>query len=170
MMPTPEAREILKRFSLVEHIADDPAKLDTVAAMLQSVTYHAGEEIVRKGDYGNQAFLLVKGAVEIVDYTVDGEPYTKAVLKDINAILFGELALVGNDVRSATVKAMTTCECWVLSREDFIRMGDENPQLGWLVLQQIASLVAQRLIKTNQDVLTLFEALVMEVESESSWK
>jgi CRP-like cAMP-binding protein len=98
---------------------------------------------------------------------MDGEPYVKAVLSDQDAILFGELALVGSDVRTATVRAQTGCICWVLERRDFLSLGEENPRLGWLVLLEIARLVAERLKRTNLDVLRLFEALVMEVEDEA---
>ncbi|MEW6753679.1 MAG: cyclic nucleotide-binding domain-containing protein [Candidatus Latescibacterota bacterium] len=167
MQPTREVREQLGRFALVRQVVGDDGSLDLVAACLRPARYGAGQAIVTKGEPGSQAFLLVRGTVEIVDFTMDGEPYVKAVLTESDALLFGELALVGGDVRTATVRARTDCECWVLEREDFLRLGEEHPRLGWLLLLEIARLLAVRLKRTNQDVLQLFEALVMEVEGGS---
>lgn len=164
MQPTPEVRERLGRFALVRQVAGDAHNLDLVAACLRPARYPAGRAIVTKGEPGSEAFLLVQGTVDIVDLTMDGDPYVKAVLTDADALLFGELALVSGDVRTATVRARTDCECWVLGREDFLRLGEENARLGWLLLLEIARLLAMRLKRTNQDVLQLFEALVMEVE------
>jgi CRP/FNR family transcriptional regulator, cyclic AMP receptor protein len=164
MNPTCEVRERLKRFVIVKHLADDPSRLDAVAGILRPVTYQAGQEIIRKGEKGDEAFLLVTGTVEIVDFTIDQDPYIKAVLSGADDLVFGELGLVGSDVRTATVRARTSCDCWVVGRADFLRLGECDPRLGWLVLQQVAWLLAERLKRTNQDVLRLFEALVMEIE------
>ena len=166
MKPTPEIRECLTRFSITRQIADDPNKLDMIARILKPVHFAAGEDIIRKGESGSEAFLLVEGTVEIIDFTMEQEPYIKAVLEDSFAILFGELGLIGSDVRTATVRARTACVCWMLGREDFLQLGAGHPQLGWLVLLEIANLLSERLKRTNQDVLQLFEALVMEVEGE----
>jgi hypothetical protein len=55
----------------------------------------------------------------------------------------------------------------MLRRDDFLRLGETNPRLGWAALLDIAQLLAERLKSTNQDVLRLFEALVMMVEDET---
>lgn len=164
MKPTPELSERLKQFTLFKPIAADQAGLDAVASILQPTAYPAGETIIHKGDIGDQAFLLVEGTVEICDYTMDGEPFVRAILQGSDSVIFGELALTRNDKRTATVIARTACTCWTIRRDDFIRLGDQNPYLGWQLLQQIAKVLAARLEKTNQDVLTLFEALILEIE------
>ena len=145
MKPTRELRDQLKRFALVGRIGDNADQLDHLLRLLSAISYPVGEEIVRKGETGSEAFLLIEGMVEIIDFTMQGEPYVKAVFSDQQAILFGELALVGSEVRTATVRARTPCTCWVLKRLDFLRLGDEQPRLGWLVLLEIVRLVAQRL-------------------------
>ena len=167
MKPTAEIRERLEQFAITRQITGNPQQLDRIVQILRPVTYAAGKEIVRKGDAGSEAFLLVEGSVEIVDFTMDEEPYVKAALLDSYQILFGEMGLIGSDVRTATVRARTRCLCWVLAREDFLRLGNEHPNLGWLLLLEIARLLAERLKRTNEDVLRLFEALVMEVEGEA---
>ncbi len=156
--------ERLVRFRIVEPLEGERELLKRFAGILESAKYEAGQPIVSKGEEGREAYLLVKGTVEVFDYTIDDEPFTRAILRDADNILFGEVALVSDSRRIATVTAKTDCECWILRRGDFIRLGNENPRLGWLILQRIAALLAKHLERTNQDVLRLFEALVNEVE------
>jgi CRP-like cAMP-binding protein len=165
--PTPEVRERLRRFALVQQLAGADELLDMLIEALRPARFPAGADIVAKGDAGTEAYLLVEGTVEIVDFTMQSEPYVKAVFSDNFQVVFGEMALVSQDVRTATVRARTACTCWVLRRDDFLRLGEAEPRLGWAVLLAIARLLAERLKRTNQDVLRLFEALVLEVEDDA---
>ncbi len=167
MKTTPEVLEHLSAFLLMKPISEHHDQLALVAASLDEQDYRAGAEIIRKGEHGDCAYLLVKGEVTVFDYTMDQEPFTRAILNSGQHPLFGEVALVGGGERIATVTARTDCRCWVLRREAFIRLGDQHPEIGWRLLHQIAILLAGHLEKTNRDVLRLFEALVLEVEQKT---
>jgi len=168
MKPTPEIRRRLREFGLMRRVAEEKEELlDPFIQALQPREFAPGVNIVTKGDTGTEAYLLVQGTVEIVDFNLQGEPYVKAVLGQDAQMLFGEMALVTRDVRTATVRTRTPCTCWMLRRDDFLRLGEANPRLGWAALLDIAQLLAERLKSTNQDVLRLFEALVMMVEDET---
>jgi glutaminase len=80
-------------------------------------------------------------------------------------IFFGEQALMDADQRSATVVAETDCECFVVKKEDFEALGGKNCHIGLVVTREIAKIISQRLRKANQDIITLFSALVTEIES-----
>jgi len=162
--PNAELRERLCRFALVRDLRGEEELVDALLGALRPAEFAAGTDIVTKGRSGTEAYLLVAGTAEVLDFTLQGEPYLKAVLTAEQAVLFGEVALVSDDLRTATVRARTACTCWVLRREDFLRLGDAHPRLGWVLLREIARLLAERLRRTNEDVLRLFEALVMEVE------
>ena len=167
MKATPQIRQRLSRFRIAKPLAGDPEMLDRFILALRPKEFSPGVEIVSKGESGTEAYLLVRGTVEIVDFNLQGEPYVKAVLDQDAQVLFGEMALVTSDVRTATVRSRTPCECWMLRRDDFLRLGEENPRLGWATLLEIARLLAERLKRTNEDVLRLFEALVMMLEDET---
>ncbi|MDH5753085.1 MAG: cyclic nucleotide-binding domain-containing protein, partial [Deltaproteobacteria bacterium] len=79
---------------------------------------------------------------------------------------FGELALLDEDKRSATIRTATDTEMLVLTRADFIRMGNDYPEIGLLVTRSLASIICKRFRSTNNDVILLFEALVNEIRSE----
>lgn len=167
MKATPEVLARLRDFPLMAPLADREGQLALVAEILEERLYRAGAEIIRKGEHGDCAFLLVDGEVEVFDYTVDQEPYTRAILDADLHPLFGEVALVGGGERIATVAARRDSRCWVLRREAFIGLGDRHPEIGWRLLHQVAQLLAGHLEKTNRDVLRLFEALVLEVEQKT---
>jgi CRP-like cAMP-binding protein len=79
----------------------------------------------------------------------------------------GELALIDNDRRSASVIAKSDCQCIVINRHDFLELGDREPSIGLHITRAIARQVSLRLRKTNEDVITLFSALVDEIAAES---
>lgn len=82
--------------------------------------------IIRYGDVGHEYFILDQGVVEIIVYK-EGTPASDpdlnkkiAFSKFINTgIGFGEIALLYNALRTATVRAAENCQCWVLEGKVF---------------------------------------------------
>jgi len=75
-----------------------------------------GLDIIAMGDVANEMYFLAHGTVDVVIYA-GGKEMVVASLKDGDC--FGEAALLTNSLRSATIRAKTTCELFVLSRTDF---------------------------------------------------
>jgi CRP/FNR family cyclic AMP-dependent transcriptional regulator len=167
MKATPEVLEHLSAFLLMRPISEHREHLAQVADILEERCWKAGQELIHKGERGDCAYLLVEGEVAVFDHTMDQEPFVKAILDSAQHPLFGEVALVGGGLRIATVAARTDCRCWVLSRAAFEQLGDRHPEIGWRLLRQIAQLLAGHLEKANHDVMRLYEALVLEVESKT---
>jgi CRP-like cAMP-binding protein len=78
-------------------------------------------------------------------------------------VFFGEVGLIDKDKRSATVVCKTDCEFYVLSRENFLALGARSPSIGLIITRELTKIVCQRLRKANNDIITLFDALVEEV-------
>jgi glutaminase len=68
---------------------------------------------------------------------------------------FGEMALLGQTVRSASVYADTDVRCHVLDAADFGRIADAAPQLKITVLENLASDLASRLRSANRWIAAL---------------
>jgi CRP/FNR family transcriptional regulator, cyclic AMP receptor protein len=156
----------LKQIALFSEFAGDSSKIEKIASMMKKKQVRAGEIIIREGDEGDTLFIILNGSVRIQKTTLQNEPYTVVILKESHNVYFGELALIDNDRRSATVVAESDCELLSLSRKDFSTLCEEDFELGFRVVMQIARKLSGSLRKMNQDVITLFEALVAEVEGE----
>lgn len=159
-------RERLQQIALFEAFADSPEKIDTILAVTQRRKVKAGEQIIKEGEFGDTLFIMLRGSVRILKTTLQDEPYTVVILKEKENVYFGELALVDNDRRSATVVAETDCELLCLKRDAFLTICEDDHELGYRVTMQIARKLSASVRKMNQDVITLFEALVAEVEGE----
>ena len=87
-----------------------------------------------------------------------------ATLDSEQNIFFGEMAIISNDKRSATVTAKTDCVALALSGKRFTTICDKEPILGYRVLSVLARRLANTLRETNSDKAILYEALCNEIE------
>lgn len=159
-----ELREKLRNLALFNSFESNPGAVDLVLASMQARQVRSGEALFREGDVGNELWVLVRGSIEITKSTLAGEGFTVAKLSDSMGVFFGEQALIDQDKRSATVIATSASEFLVLSREAFLRLSKEQPQIGLELSLAIAGLISKRLRKANEDSLLLFEALVNELK------
>jgi len=90
-----------------------PAVLEGLAARLEPVKVAAGDVIVRQGDPGERFYIVASGEVEVV---IDGQVQGTQGPGDH----FGEIALLRDLPRTATVAARTDAELFALEREDFL--------------------------------------------------
>jgi len=114
-----------------------PCLLDTLATG-EHFTVQAGEAVFREGDMGNSFYVLIAGDV-VVEKMRDGKPVELTRLGPGEC--FGEMALVGNDVRSATVRATGPLVAMRFYRE----LIDANPESASAIYRNIARILAGRL-------------------------
>lgn len=97
-----------------------------------------GEVVFREGDMGNSFYVLIAGDV-VVEKLRDGRPVE---LKRLGpGECFGEMALVGNDVRSATVRALGP----VVAMRFYRELIDSHPEGASIIYRNIARILAARL-------------------------
>jgi hypothetical protein len=106
-----------RRLALLEAIPIfsplSPPVLEQLAARLTPVHANAGEELIRRGDHGDRFYVVDKGEVEIL---VEGEPPRR----EGEGTYFGEIALLRDVPRTATVVAATDADLFALDRDDFL--------------------------------------------------
>lgn len=88
-------------------------ELERVAGLLTHVEASAGAEIIREGDAGDRFYVLVSGEAVVES---KGRPVVGRRAGDY----FGEIALLRDVPRTATVRAVTACELFALERDDFL--------------------------------------------------
>jgi MFS family permease len=109
----PQARELELLSSIPLFRPLGPAMLEELASHLVPLEREAGEAIVRQGELGDRFYVVAEG---IVDVSVDGQPGPALEAGDH----FGEIALLHDVPRTATVRARTAVRLLALDREIFL--------------------------------------------------
>lgn len=108
--------------SKIEILQDmDPYERSQLADVLKSVTYKAGDFVIREGDEGNVFFIVEEGtAVALKVLHVDQDPVEVKVYSSSD--YFGELALIKNAPRAASILVTSELKCVSLDRHSFKRL------------------------------------------------
>jgi glucose-6-phosphate 1-dehydrogenase len=128
-------REVLGQVPLFQ--GSKPVFLQNLAMMLRPVAYPADSFIIRKGDIGREMYVICRGQVEVLD----GAGKRLATLGDGD--FFGELSLLRSEPRSASIRAVTDCDLFVLEQRDFNDALKAHPEFA-ASLQEAARTRYQR--------------------------
>lgn len=163
--------EQLEKLAKIEIFSDlsidsneDKRILSEMANLLSVKSFKKGEMIIREGEMGDTLYILASGSVQVLRNTIGNERYAVVNLNAAQNVFFGEVALIDSDKRSASVLALEDCKTWVLSGADYEKICEKEPRFGYLVTFRIAKRLASTLRNTNNDIITLYEALLDEVE------
>jgi voltage-gated potassium channel len=120
-------REFVDTWNLVAKVplfrSLDAARIAAVAGVLRARRAERGERLIRKGDEADSMYFIVSGDVEVDLET--GAPASRLSAGDF----FGEIALIADRTRTATITAATTCKLLVLHKDDFQAFMDAHPDL-----------------------------------------
>ena len=157
--------ELLKNYKIFEDLDDD--QLNKFHPIIEKEKIEAGKRFIVEGDEGNSIYLLIKGNVEINQALTlsvnkgDSDNREKSIMKlsEQDFPLFGEMAIFSEgDVRTANVRAESNCTLAKISKRDLLKICDENPELGFIVMRNFGRIITKNLIKANQNVLKLTTA------------
>ena len=102
----------------------DQLLLNNVILALHADAAEPGETIIQQGDIANEMYLICRGEVDVLDTSGN-------VLKTLKAgDFFGEIGLLIPIRRTATVRAKTLCDLFVLEKPDFARILKDHPQFA----------------------------------------
>lgn len=118
----------LKSIDLFSQIPGED--LSQIALITDEVQFDSGDEIVRQGDNGQTLFLIIAGKVRI---HVVGVAEDLAVLGERG--VFGEMALLDNEPRSASATAVTDVVCLKIERDDFNEILAEKSEIAQGVIK-----------------------------------
>lgn len=133
--------EMLRR---VPMFAKLPAsKLKLLAFTSQCLTFQDHEVLFHAGDSADCAYVIVDGEVEILADTDAGEVVVGVLHRNE---LFGELAVLTNSPRSATLRARGKLEALRITDEMFLKLLGENPEVAIDVMRQLS----EKLVRTHR--------------------
>jgi len=120
-------REFVDTWNLVAKVplfrSLDAARIAAVASVLLGRRAERGERLIRKGDQADSMYFIVSGEVEVDQET--GAPKGQLGAGDF----FGEIALIAERERTATITALSVCKLLVLHKDDFDEFMETHPDL-----------------------------------------
>jgi CRP/FNR family cyclic AMP-dependent transcriptional regulator len=126
--------QALKRAPLFQDLSKK--ELVELARVTEDLEVPAGEVLCKEGDTGQEFFVIVEGKTDI---TSKGKPVAARGGGDF----VGEIALLEDTKRTATVTAKTPLRLFVLTRQDFRRLVDKNPSVERKVMKALARRVVE---------------------------
>lgn len=117
----------------------NPAELKLLAFTSRVVRLAPGESLMRKGESADCAYVILEGEVEVLGETSAGE-FVIAV-QGRNAMI-GEMGVLSDAPRSATVRAKDAVRALRISGENFLRLACENPDRALHVMRQLSARLA----------------------------
>lgn len=125
----------------------DTARLKLLAFTGERVAFAAGDVLFRQGDESDAAYVLLSGTADVVIETDDGPVRVSSVAQ--NGIV-GEMGLVTDDLRSATVVATAAVDALKLRKDVFLALLAEFPQMALSVTRLMVKRLRANLAKAGQ--------------------
>ena len=127
------AVDTLKKVPLFEGLDDE--YLESIARCMTERRFKAGDTLIKQGASGVGFFVIEDGTADV---TVDGEARGSVGPGDY----FGEIALLTDSDRTATLTATTDMLTYGLTSWDFKPVVESNPDLAWKLLTAMAAKLA----------------------------
>jgi len=135
--------DILRRIPLFANI--DGAKLKLLAFTSERLSFKSGQALFRQGDPGDAAYIVLDGTAEVV-LEREADELTLAELGKNDIV--GEIAILCDVPRTATVRAKGGLTTLKVTKEVFFRMVRDFPEIAVQVMRTLA----HRLEHTNQQL------------------
>jgi CRP-like cAMP-binding protein len=152
--------EYFEKKKIAESLADIPIfsrlsneEMRYVARHMHVFSLEEGDKIFEEGEIGNCICFVVEGVLDVIKTSQTGISVVIAALAKGNTI--GEMAVIDDFPRSATVKARTKAMLIIFTREEFEFILEQNPRLGIKLLKGISRSLSIHLRRTSDKLSDL---------------
>ena len=122
-----------------------PSKLKLPAFTSDRLTFAPGQELFHQGDPGDAAYIIMDGEADVTVDTPAGEISVAKVRKND---LIGEIAILCDVPRTATIKALSEVTTLAITKELFFQLVTEFPEMAVEIMRELA----HRLERTTQQL------------------
>ena len=133
-MSAQETTQILAKVPLFQGLTT--RQIQGLAQTAVQRKFAAGEQIIAQGQGGVGLYVILSGKAEAIHTRTDGEQVTVNTFGPTD--FFGELAMLSDEPRTASVVATEDAECLVLTRWEFLGKLKADPEMPVIVLQELA--------------------------------
>jgi CRP-like cAMP-binding protein len=128
-----EEVEILKSIPIFSKI--EAAKLKLIAFTGERMTFNVGQEVCHQGDPGDAMYVILGGTADVLIDTPAGQIRVSEMSKND---FFGEIAILCDVPRTATIKAREPLNTLKISKDTFYRMVGEFPTMAIEIMRELA--------------------------------
>lgn len=166
---------LLQKTDLFENLS--PSQIKTVLNICRKVKFRENEIIMKEGDLGSSLYIILEGMVEVIKSLViseaigDEEAVKNKVFTKIDEkshAIFGEIALLEECKRTATIRANTDCVLYEIKKDDFLQLVEDDCALGNRILLNLARIISARLRKADEDTIKLTTVLSIVLNESGS--
>ena len=140
--------EMLAKIPVFENLK--AKELRQVSGIVHRRQYVSGEYVFYQNDPGLGMYVIEQGEVSVVLVAPDGTKKELATLKDGD--FFGELSLLDESPRSASVIAQSDANLIGFFRPDLFEIMEKAPGTGLKIVLKVAEMIGERLRNTNQEL------------------
>ena len=150
--------KILEKSSVFESLSHK--ELEAIVLRLQVTTFIPGEYLMRQGSFGDSLYLVENGKVQITRTSPD-DPDTEIKLKVLGSgVLLGEIALLTDGQRTASVYAISKVRCLYMNRETFESLIEDGHVQN--LIQASSALNSDIMEREVLEKVQLFKSLTQE--------
>ena len=137
-----------------------PSALDQLESRVNLITYKKGDIIFNEGEIGNSLYIIRSGFVKVSKKQEDTEQIIAYIS---HGNYFGEMALIEDEKRSATISAFTKTEVIQVLKDDFNDLLDKDSEMS----EKIKEIIIERKLNTFEVLRDTEKAERLEVMAES---
>lgn len=130
---------VLRKVPLFAHMSLD--QLDAINRLLKEMQYLRGEVLFKEGELGDELYILVEGDVRITKGL--GTPEEKELNRMSGVSYFGEMSILDDEPRSASVVAETDCSLLVLRGEQLKILIHQIPEIAFEIFKVLTLRIRQ---------------------------
>jgi len=142
--------KILKQQVLLHDM--ESAELNKMSKIVKKMTFKKGDQLFKEKDDTKGLYLVHSGKVEISKITSDGWRQTIATLTPGH--FFGELSILEKRRHEASAVAAEDTELFLISKEDFEKLMQEDIELACKIITKIAKVMSKNLRRMNDKFLS----------------
>ncbi len=139
--------EYLKKIPLLSKLNEK--ELKSIASLAKEREYKKGEIIVKQGEEGVGLYIIKKGKIKVSKTLASGKNIDIAVHSD--GEYFGELSMLDNKPRTATVTALEDTTTLIMSHWEFKALLESKPEIALSIIP----ILVERFRETNEQLLEL---------------
>jgi CRP/FNR family transcriptional regulator, cyclic AMP receptor protein len=132
-----------------------PEHLGTIAGISEIVTFAEGQEMFHEGDRRDQLYVVLEGRVAL-EIHIPNRGRLRILTVEPMEVLGWTGMVDATSKRTATARAVAPAKLLAINADKLAKACSEDPRLGYIIMQHVANVIANRLLVTRMQLLDMF--------------